>query len=286
MKGADQASQNAKFFALPQEVKEKVPHPPEGWWHRGYSGIGREKVSQMVFDAETLSTLRNIPDVKESFEMGRETDTHLRNIWLPESDLPGFRSFFNNFYNLCNDLELEILRALALGMDLNEHFFDTYHKNADNQTRILHYPPVEESILRLGKKERIAAHSDFGTITILFQDKIGGLEVENPMKKGEFTPVPCIPGTIIVNIGDFMMRWSNDILKSTLHRVRAPPLIEGEDNNREKMTPARYSIPYFCSADKDVIIECLPGCWGPERPKRYEPITAGEYVAMRLNATY
>jgi isopenicillin N synthase-like dioxygenase len=78
-----------------------------------------------------------------------------------------------------------------------------------------------------------------------------------------------------------MMRWSNDTLKSTLHRVRAPPQLEGETVTRE-----RFSIPYFLSADPDKVIDALPGTYGPDRPKRYEPITSGEYLNMRLNATY
>src|SRR5208282_3653116 len=134
------------------------------------------------------------------------------------------RDFFNRFYKICNQLELDILRALALGMDLEEDFFVSYHQNTDNQTRILHYPPIPEEMLRLGKAERIAAHSDFGTITLLFQDKVGGLEIEDPHQEGIFRPVPYIPETVVVNIGDFMKMWTNDILKSSLHRVRAPPL--------------------------------------------------------------
>lgn len=78
-----------------------------------------------------------------------------------------------------------------------------------------------------------------------------------------------------------MMRWSNDTLKSTLHRVRAPPPKEGDTHSRE-----RYSIPYFLSADPDKVIDALPGTYGPDKPKKYEPITSGEYLNMRLNATY
>ena len=78
-----------------------------------------------------------------------------------------------------------------------------------------------------------------------------------------------------------MMRWSNDTLKSTLHRVRAPAPAPGDTFTRE-----RYSIPYFLSADPDKLIDALPGTFGPDRPKRYQPVTSGEYLNMRLNATY
>lgn len=233
----------------------------------------------MVFDKESIAKLRACPDFKESFEMGREDDELTPNVWLPEEILPGFRKFFNHFYETCYDIELSLLRAIALGMGLSEDFFLHYHTKKDNQVRLLHYPPVEAELLRNGSMERIAAHSDFGTLTLLFQDEVGGLEVEDIYEKGKYNPAPYIPGTIVVNIGDFLQRWSNDTLKSTLHRVRAPPLVRG-------ITKARYSIPYFVTADRDKTIDCIPGCYSADRPKKYEPINAKEYIQMRLNATY
>ncbi|OLN86444.1 UPF0676 protein C1494.01-like protein 3 [Colletotrichum chlorophyti] len=273
-----------RFFSLPQVEKNKAPHPPEGWWHRGYSGIGREKVSQMVFDAEQISELRKMPDFKESYEIGREDDGHLPNIWIPEESLPGFRSFFNNFYEVCYQVEVHLLRAMALGMGLTEDFFLDFHVKKDNQIRLLHYPAVEEKLLRAGRVERLGAHTDFGTMTLLFQDEVGGLEVEDPKELGHFLPVPHIPGTIVVNIGDFMQRWSNDTLRSTMHRVRAPPFETREDG--DLVTRARYSIPYFIGADQEKIVDCVPGCFNPDRPKKYDPIKSREYIEMRLNATY
>jgi isopenicillin N synthase-like dioxygenase len=275
-------SKTAKFFALPQEVKDKAPHPSEPWWHRGYSGIGLEKVSQKVFDKETISELRKVPDVKESYEMGREDNPQMPNIWLPEDDLPGFRDFFNRFYALCNQLQLDILRALALGLGLDEGYFAAYHQNADNQTRILHYPPVSRELLQRRAAERCAAHSDFGTITLLFQDRMGGLEVEDPQQPGVFRPVPYVPRAVIVNAGDFLQMWTNDTLKSTLHRVGPPPPADDDSAT----VPARYSIPYFCGPDVEKTVECAPGCYGPDRPKKYAPTTVGEYINMRMSALY
>lgn len=120
-----------------------------------------------------------------------------------------------DFFDTCYNVELDLLRAIEVGMDLPEGFFREYHTKRDNQIRLLHYPPVESELLRDGKMERIAAHSDFGTMTLLFQDEVGGLEVEDMHVKGKFNPAPFIPGTVIVNIGDFLQRWSNDTLKST-----------------------------------------------------------------------
>lgn len=233
----------------------------------------------MVYDNESISELRKTPDFKESFELGRESEERTPNIWLPEESLPGFRDFFVDFFEEGYKAELVILKAIALGMGLEETFFQDFHQNKDNQVRLLHYPPVEAELLRGGKIERIAAHTDFGTMTLLFQDEVGGLEVEDIHEKGKFNPAPYVPGAIVVNIGDFLQRWSNDMLKSTLHRVRAPPLVDG-------LTRARYSIPYFITADKERTIDCIPGCFDEANPKKYEPINAREYIERRLNATY
>jgi isopenicillin N synthase-like dioxygenase len=264
-----------------------VPHPPQGWYHRGYSGVGREKVVQMVFDEEGLARERKRPDFKESYEMGNEEDTaKLRNIWPAEEVIPGFRQFFISFYDVCYAMELKLLRAIAVGMGLEDDFFIDYHRSRNNQIRLLHYPPVEEELMATGKVDSIGAHTDFGTLTMLFQDHVGGLEVEDIHNKGTFIQAPFIPGTIVVNIGDFLMRWSNDELRSTLHHVRAPPAEEPTEPGKVRMTRERYSIPYFVSADNERTIDCVPGCWGPDRPKKYEPVNSMEYLEMRLNATY
>lgn len=263
-----------------------MPHPPEGWYHRGYSGIGREKVSQMVFDSEGIAKERKMPDSKESFEMGGEDNQRLPNIWPAEDVIPGFRSFYTRFFDVCCDMEVKLLRAIAIGMGLDPAYFTQYHKEKNNQIRLLHYPPIEEELLATGKVDCIGAHTDFGTITMLFQDQVGGLEVEDIHEKGKFNPAPYIPGTIVVNIGDFLMRWSNDELRSTLHHVRTPPVAGEVEEGKPRMTCRRYSIPYFISPDDECTVDCVPGCWGPDRPKKYEPINSREYTDMRLNATY
>uniref|UniRef100_A0A0W0FHV7 Putative flavonol synthase/flavanone 3-hydroxylase n=1 Tax=Moniliophthora roreri TaxID=221103 RepID=A0A0W0FHV7_MONRR len=270
---------SAKFFALPIETKQKAPHPPEGWKHRGYSGVGLEQ----VWDPKKLVSVRTgkFLDFKESFDIGN--NRRLQNVWLPEEDLPGFKEHAMDYYWTCQKFQIErLLPALAIGIGLNKNFFDEYHNDADNQLRLLYYPEVPMQVFESGEKGRIGTHTDFCTCTMLFQDDVGGLEVESPNTPGVFIPVPPIPGAAVFNIGDFLMRWSNDTLKSTLHRVRAPPRKDGDPD----VVRARFSIPYFIIADTKTVIDCLPGCWGPDKPKKYEPITAQDYIDMRLNATY
>ncbi|KAI0917161.1 hypothetical protein AcW1_007571 [Taiwanofungus camphoratus] len=255
-----------RFFAQPYATKMLAPHPPSGAHHRGYSAPGMEKVSHEVFDAEQLAKARaKAPDVKESFECGREGDSNMSNIWLPDGTLPGFKEACLDFFWACHKVEITILRALALGLQLSEDYLEKYHTAADNQLRLLHYPSVPITKLDNEEVARIGAHSDYITVTLLMQDSVGGLEVENPKKPGEFKGAPPIEGAIVVNAGDFLMRCrcpclhnsmrilsmvllhfegSNDTIRSTIHRVRAPPNLITKDG----MTPERYSIPYFCSA--------------------------------------
>ncbi|KAJ6631697.1 thymine dioxygenase [Mycena sp. CBHHK59/15] len=249
-----------------------APHPPSGTHHRGYSSPGQEKVVQHVYHPDAIAEERaRAPDAKESFECGREGDEVMPNIWLPDGVLPGFKEKSLDFFWLCYEIELDILRALALGFDLPEEYFLKYHTAPDNQLRFV---PTEA--LQNERISRIGQHSDFGSITLLLQDDVGGLEVEDPHIAGLFRPAPPIQGALAVNAG------SNDTIRSTIHRVRAPPHAKSDG-----MTPDRYSIPtYFCCADFRTVVDCIPGTWSDERPKKYEPISAEEYIMKRMAATY
>jgi len=273
-----------EYFDQPMDVKQLAPHPPSGAHHRGYSSPGREKVIQYGYSADIdVTSTKAIPNFKEHFECGSEENQETPNIWYPDGVIPGFKENCLDFFSLCYEVELNILRALAVGLGIDEDYFARYHTTPDgNQLRLLHYPSVPAEEMRNEKVERINAHSDYASITLLLQDEVGGLEIEDPKVPGLFRPAQPIPGALIVNAGDFMMRWSNDTIRSTVHRVRAPPSAATSDG----MIPSRYSIPYFCSADANTVVDCIPGTWDAERPKKYEPISAGEYVMKRLAAAY
>jgi len=194
--------------------------------------------------------------------------------------------FMESFFIDCKSIILQVLQALALALDLSEEtqLSDT-HSKALFQLRLLHYPPIPASLLTSGLKSRISAHSDFGTLTLLFQDAVGGLEIENPTKPGTFRAVPPVPGTVLVNIGDLMEHWSNGRWRSTVHRVIAPPSAAERGGN--EMCRPRYSIPFFAIADPDTVIDALPGCWDEEtNPKKHESATAWGYLQMRMAALY
>jgi isopenicillin N synthase-like dioxygenase len=273
-------NKSKKFFDLPMKTKMLAPHPPGGSHHRGYSAPGVEKVSQHEYDANELNKLRDVPDFKESFESGNVNDDAQPNIWLPEEELPGFRAFMEEYFTLCAGLVHRILNMLSIALKLPPPGLSSTHSNSLFQLRLLHYPSLPAKELSQGKRSRINAHSDFGTLTLLFQDSIAGLEIASPVSPGAFRPVDPIPDTVLVNIGDLMARWSNDRWKSTVHRVGIP------SHNGEEVVPERYSIPFFATADMDAVIEALPGCWDEESPKKYGAVTAWEYVQMRMRALY
>lgn len=208
----DQAFAHSRnLFSLPHEQKMLAPHPPGYDVHRGYSWPGLEKVSQYAGGDEAEGEkLREVRDCKESFEIGSEAFEEQPNLWLPENVLPGFRDFMVDFYWECHKLAQEILRAIAVGLGIKDP--DSLlkpHSGLNNQLRLLHYPPIPASEIESGEAARMPAHSDWSSITMLFQDDCGGLEVEDPQATGRFVPATPVPGAVVVNVGDLLMRWSN-----------------------------------------------------------------------------
>lgn len=247
--------------------------------NRGYVQIGRERVTN-VQDVAEIAKLRNAaPDCKESMEIGRDWDSQWKNMWPNEAEAPGFKAFFLNFFQDCHELHVQVMRSIALGLGLEETYFDDKINAEDHNLRLLSYPPINAETLNKEGQARAGAHTDYGTLTLLFQDSVGGLQVQNPISK-EFCPAPPIPGTIVVNAGDLLARWSNDVFRSTLHRVVAPP------SQRDGMTPKRQSIAFFCNPNFDAEIACLPDCHGPDIPIKYPPVKTEEYIVGRLKQTY
>ena len=184
---------------------------------------------------------------------------------------PIFEKTMRNFYKRVRLIASDVMSAFAIALDMPESFFEEKHTGLTQTLRILHYPPVKNiSEGQLGA----GAHTDFGTITILFQDSKGGLQVQH--LNGEWIDAPPIDGTVVVNTGDLISRWSNDFFKSTPHRVVPRPAA---------MKNGRLSIAFFSDPDPDVIIETFPRCITPENPQKYDAITAGEHIQKRILAS-
>jgi len=172
-------------------------------------------------------------------------------------------------------LATDLMRLFALGLGLDEeHFTPAIDQHITNLTAN-HYPPVTEA--PLPDQYRKGPHSDWGSLTILYQDGTGGLEVLD-RRSGDWVDVPVIPGAYVVNIGDLMATWTNDQWRSTKHRVRVPP--------PESRGQARVSIPYFHHPNWSAVIECLPGCERPDEAPRSAPVTAGTYLLNKVAAAY
>lgn len=225
-----------------------------------------------------------VPDLKESIEIGREDEEGLPNHWPDRFDSEGaeFRMIMQDFFLQCKELHKLVMSAIGTGMRLGEAYFDDFVRVGDNTLRLLHYPPVKREVFAKNKDQvRAGAHSDYGSITLLFQDMRGGLQVQS--RDGEWLDVTPIEGTVVVNAGDLLMRWSNDTIRSTMHRVVEPPLEEADVEEY----PARYSVAYFGNPDFHKMIEVLPGTWENDKGrKKYESINSGDYLVQRLSVTY
>lgn len=217
-------------------------------------------------------------------EIGREGEADHPNEWPDRFDNAGveFTEFMKAFHTQLSHLHTEVMRAIAVGLmgPSGESYFDSFTDVNDNTLRLLHYPAVSKSVFKVNPNQvRTGAHSDYGSITLLFQDDVGGLQVKSP--KGTWVPATPVPGTIVVNAGDLLARWSNDMIVSTKHRVIQPPP-KPDDNNDEDskaMYPSRYSIAFFCNPNFSRYIEALPGTFGGDLgEKKYPGINSGEYL--------
>lgn len=273
---------SAKWFARPQEQKDKL-----AWYsaeaNRGYTAHGREKVTQLEEKGDVEALRAAAPDLKESLEIGRDDEPGCPNLWAEDAEGKVFKETMLKFHDTCKALHMELMRAIAVGLNIEPSWFDVYTDRGDNTLRLLHYPPVNKEVFDKNSLQvRAGAHSDYGSVTLLFQDSRGGLQVESP--NGNFIDATPIEDTIVINAGDLLSRWSNDTIKSTMHRVVEPPNPPAPDANGQY--PARYSIAYFCNPNFDKLIEVIPStCGAGEKPK-YASVNSGEYLVKRLTATY
>lgn len=208
-------------------------------------------------------------DLKESFNYLPADDP---NYW-PTVD---FQQANKEMFERCSELSLRVCDALSAGLGLGETFMrDAHkymgHKNSQTALRSLYYPPISaDSDLKPGQI-RLGEHSDYGTITLLFQANIGGLEVNSPGRG--YVPVIPIPGTVIVNIGSLLQRWTSDALVAAKHRVLIPDVEFKKRNSRQ-------SVAFFVLPDDNYIIECVDGS------RKYDPISSIDYLNYRLSFTY
>jgi len=257
--------QSKDFFDLPLAVKQQLAWSNE-FSNQGYVGIERERLNP-----------NNPGDLKEAFNIStKATDIDVTDKLSAKSAAsasPAKNPDILTFYEACTELANKVLQAFALALELPADFFPTNHNQQNHTLRLLHYPPLSQPP-KLGQV-RAGEHSDYGSITLLFQNEVGGLEVRTA--SGEWIAASPIPDTVIVNTGDLMERWTNHVFCSTKHRVMIP--------NDDTVKQSRYSVAFFCHPNDDTEIVCLESCQRDKSPI-YPPILAGEYLLSRLQATY
>jgi isopenicillin N synthase-like dioxygenase len=243
-----------RFFAATPEAKKRLAYASVDA-NFGYQGMGAERLDTAA-----------APDLKETFTMRNALSVPPGSRWPDEA----FRRDAVAFYQASLAAACRVLEIMAAGLSLPADFFIERHQGENVTLRFLHYPGNQaprERALGAG------AHTDYGSITLLFQDDVGGLEVRG--LDGQWRSAPPLPGCALVNTGDLMERWTNGRFKSTPHRVL--PVTGTRD---------RYSIALFVDPDTAVNVECIPDCAVPGEPPRYPPITAGEHIRQKIAATH
>ncbi len=250
------------FFALPDDTKAKYKKP-ELAGQRGYTSFGTEHAKG--YDA---------PDLKEFFQFGQvvedgdtDADEYPDNVAVAE--IPQFTPTMLAAYKAFERSGIALLQAIALFLDLDEHYFDEYVHNGNSILRAIYYPPITEEPKSAIRAEQ---HEDINLITLLVGASADGLQVLS--MQGDWVPVTSLPEQIVVNVGDMLQRLTNNRLKSTTHRVVNPP--------KEKWDMPRYSIPFFLHPRSNMSLACLGSCITEAAPKAYEDYTAGQYLDERL----
>ncbi|WP_372890948.1 isopenicillin N synthase family dioxygenase [Rhodosalinus sp.] len=253
-------AQAARFFAAPEA--EKVPLSILANPHnRGWAAEG----------AEALDPASGQADRKEAFNIGLDLAADDPRVLAGEPfrgvnlwpDQPGFREAMLAYYDAALALGVDLHRAFARDLKLPEDWFAPHFSAPMATLRLLSYPAAQGTPGEIGA----GAHTDYGSVTLLLTDGEPGLQIR-PRGAG-WTGVPHLPGAVIVNIGDCLMRWTNDTYVSTPHRVLPPER-------------ARRSVAFFLDPDPEARIAPLPGTGAP----KYPPVTGAAYLRARLEATY
>ena len=250
------------FFDLPIDIKRKYERP-EYSGQRGYVSFGKESAKGSKHG-----------DLKEYWHYGQYLTkkeivkyNYFPNITVNE--LPEFNNVGKEAYKALEKTAKYVLRALALYLEIDENYFDNYIKNGNSILRPIHYPPITKD-----PKDavRAAAHGDINLITLLMGAHGKGLQVQNA--DGDWIDAIANEDELMINIGDMLSRLTNNVFKSTVHRVINP--------DKSLLKKSRYSIPFFMHPVSEMKLNVLDSCICDEFPKAYEDITAGEFLEERL----
>ena len=250
------------FYSQPLPIKNQVKINAT---HRGFLRAGEAKMSDEAR-----------PDLKESFVWGLDvddTDPDYRsgrplagpNQW--PAGLPRMRATFMRYFEECNGLGKLLLRAFAASLDIEPDYFIRAFEKPITRCSVIYYPPQPPA---MGAEQfGVAPHSDFGTLTLLYQDNVGGLQVKDA--NGDWVTAHPIAGTYVVNVGDLLARWTNNRFASTEHRVI-------NSSGRERLSCAAFVDPDFETVVAPVV--------KAGESAQFEPTTAGEYLVQRFGKAF
>lgn len=250
------------FFNLPEAVKNPYEIPGLAG-QRGYTSFGKEHAKHS-----------KVADLKEFFQIGQEVPQdhplfgeYPANVRVAE--VPEFAELGRQLYRAFEKTGADLLCAIALFLDLEEHFFDPMIRDGNSILRAIHYPPITEAPDSAIRAEQ---HEDINLITLLVGASAGGLQLLNA--DDQWVDIQPEADEIVINVGDMLQRLTNNYLKSTTHRVVNPP--------RESWHLPRLSIPFFLHPLRSADLSALPSCITADNPLQYAPTTAGDYLDERL----
>ena len=258
------------FFAIPEDEKARSVHPVPGTprGHRIFAGeaLGKTTGADSPADFKEFYHFGRDDWPDDDYHMGEEGRRYfIPNIW-PERPA-GFAAAAMAFYHETEKLSFIMMRIAALALDLPGDFFQDKINEHVSAMRINHYPA--ETPDAAAGQIRAGEHTDYGLMTLLMGEQApGGLEVRT--RAGDWINVETRPDIFVVNVGDLLMRWTNDIWVSNTHRVVNPP-------PGARLSQGRISIAFFQQPNYDAVIECIPSCAGPGNPPRYAPVRSGNY---------
>lgn len=251
-----------QFFDLPLAIKNKYKIEGIGG-QRGYTSFGMEHAKG-----------RKEGDLKEFWHFGQYISAKDASRFnYPENVIVQEISEFNQYgkeaFQQLEKTGIYVLRALALFLGLDEYHFDDKVKNGNSILRPIHYPPITEEPKGA---ERAAAHGDINLITLLMGAQGRGLQVQK--HDGTWVDAIANEDELVINVGDMLSRYTNNRLKSTIHRVVNP--------EKSQWDKPRYSIPFFMHPISEMDLSVLSCCIDNQHPKLYDDISAGEFLTQRL----
>ena len=257
---------NAAFHALPLDEKQRIAINPA---HRGYMAMA----TSVIVTSSIEKAVR--PNLSESFLLMHEVAPGEEsgpldgpNQW--PSRPAAFRAAVGAYDASLQRLARRMTRMIAVALGLSPDGLDRHFDRPTTVLRLLHYPPMPPDAD--ARQYGSAPHTDYGFITILAQDRAGGLQVRS--RDHAWIDATPLKSAFVVNIGDMGSRWTNGRWPSTPHRVINR---SGGD---------RYSMPYFYDPAASETIGCLPTCCSAANPPRFEPVRYGDYLMARLDANY